>query len=85
MDSVLASISVVALIASLAAAGCAAEARLLDSKQDKAIETALVRGKLEMNCDKSTGTILSKKVTQPVKYGPRAGIERAEFSIGVKG
>jgi hypothetical protein len=79
------SFTLMLFIASLAAAGCATQAKFLDTKQDKAMETALVRARFEMNCQNATGTILSREVTQPALHGPRAGVERAEFTIGAEG
>jgi hypothetical protein len=66
-------------------AGCATQAQFLDSKQDLAVQTALTRGKFELNCPEAQGTVLSREVTQPVLRGPYPGVERAQFTIGVEG
>jgi len=73
------------LIASLAASGCVTQSQMLDAKQDKAMQTALGRGKFELNCPAATGTVISREVTQPALRGPWGGLEREEFTIGVDG
>lgn len=76
----------VLLIALLAGAGCATQAKFLDSKQDDAMQTAVARGRFELNCPAATGTILSRNVIQPRYQGPWVGaIQRAEYTIGVAG
>jgi len=75
-----------ALMAVLAAAGCATQAQFLDSKQAMAMQTAVSRGRFELNCPEATGTILSREVVQPVLQGPWVGgIQRGEFTVGVAG
>ncbi len=76
----------VALIATLALAGCASQAQFLEGKQAMAMQTAVTRGQFEMNCPAATGTLLSKEVVQPALQGPLvAGLQRAEFTVGVAG
>jgi hypothetical protein len=76
----------VALIATLALAGCASQAQFLEGKQAMAMQTAVSRGQFEMNCPAATGTLLSKEVVQPALQGPVvAGLQRAEFTVGVAG
>lgn len=76
----------VALLALLVGAGCVSQAQFLDSKQPMAIQTAVSRARFETNCPEATGAVLSREVTQPPVEGPRmAGIQRAEFTIGVSG
>ncbi len=76
----------VLLGAVLAAAGCATQAQFLDSKQEMATQTALNKGKFEMNCPEATPTLISREVIQPALQGPWVGgIQRAEFTIGVSG
>jgi hypothetical protein len=75
-----------ALIGILAAAGCTTQQQFLNSKQDMAMQTAVNRARFEMNCPEATGTVLSSEVTQPAIQGPFvAGIQRAQFTIGVAG
>jgi len=74
------------LIAALAAAGCQTQAQFLQSMEEQAMQTALARGKFEMNCPASTASVLSQEVIQPPLRGPYyVGPERAEFTIGVAG
>lgn len=67
-------------------AGCATPGQFLDSKQGMAVDTALQRGRFEMNCPEATGTVLSREVVQPPIQGPWVGgVQRAEFTVGVAG
>jgi hypothetical protein len=72
-------------VASLAATGCTTQTGMLDAKQDKAMQTALGRGKFELNCPGATATIISREVTQPALRGPWGGLERAEYTVGIDG
>ena len=80
-------LTLLALTAALVSAGCASQAQFLNSKQDLAVQTAVNRGRFEMNCPEASGTVLSREVVQPVLQGPfmAGGIQRAEFTIGVAG
>ena len=49
------------LVALLAVTGCATQTQLLDNKQSSALQTALNRGRFELNCPAATGTIISEK------------------------
>ena len=74
------------LVATVAVAGCATQTQMLDTKQDAAMQTALVRGKFDLSCPQATAQILSREVTQPAIQGPLdAGIQRAEYTVGVEG
>jgi hypothetical protein len=74
------------LVVALSAAGCQSNTQFLDAKQGTAIETALNRGRFELNCSAVTPTVLSREVVEPAIMGPRAyGIDRAEYTIGVSG
>jgi hypothetical protein len=74
------------LVATVAVAGCATQTQMLDTKQDAAMQTALVRGKFDLSCPQATAQILSREVTQPAIQGPfAAGIQRAEYTVGVEG
>src|SRR5262245_17759176 len=74
------------LIAALAAAGCQTQAKFLQSMEEQAMQTALARGKFELNCTAATASILSKEVVQPAIQGPYfMGPERAEYTVGVSG
>jgi hypothetical protein len=72
----------------LGVAGCATQEDFLNSKQDTAIQTAVERGKFELQCPSVSGTVLSREDVDRVSYGPwggRHGFEHAEFTIGVGG
>jgi len=78
------------LLLSLAAlvviAGCQSSAEMLAKMEPQAVQTAVNRGKFEMNCPSATGTILSKDVLQPAVQAVRfSGPERAEYTIGIAG
>jgi hypothetical protein len=74
------------LLLVLTVAGCASDQELLANQQDMAIQTALSRGKFELNCPAATGTVLSQETVQPVIRGPMVGgVERVQYTIGVAG
>ena len=74
------------LVAALGATACETNTQFLDANQGMAVETAVSRGKFEMNCSAVTPSVLSREVVEPVIVGPRAyGIDRAEYMIGVSG
>ncbi len=77
-----------ALIAGALLVGCASEPSFLDSKQGTAVDTALARGKFDMNCPAAQGSVLSRQFIQAPMTGPRmasVGVDRAEYTIGVQG
>ena len=69
--------------------GCATEAEFLAQIQPAAMNTALSRGKFELNCSDATASVLSKKMTyiNGVGVGMRgnSGYEWGEYTIGVRG
>jgi len=68
------------------AVGCATQNQVLAQRQDSATQTALERGRFELNCPSATATVLSKDFIQPAVQGPWvSGLERAEYTIGVAG
>jgi hypothetical protein len=72
--------------AAVAVAGCTSQAQMLANKQAMATQTALTRGKFELNCPAATASILSQEVTQPGVQGPLvSGIQRDEYTVGVEG
>jgi hypothetical protein len=76
----------VVLVVALAAAACESNTQFLDANQSKAVETAVSRGKFELNCPAVTPSVLSREVVEPALMGPRAyGIDRAEYTIGISG
>jgi len=80
------SITLLALGATLAVAGCASQSQFLASRQAMAVQTAVGRGQFELNCPQATGTVISQEVVQPALQGAWVGgIQRAEYTIGVAG
>ena len=66
--------------------GCATQKQLIAQKQDGAIETALQRGRFELNCPAATATVLSSDYIQPAVQGPwMGGLDRVEYTVGVAG
>ena len=76
-----------ALLAAVAtSAGCASQSQLLAQKQDTAMQTALQRGRFDLNCPTATGSVLSSDYIQPAVQGPWVnGLNRVEYTIGVAG
>ena len=67
-------------------AGCATQSQMLQAKQPAAIETALQRGRFDLNCPSAQGTVLSSDFIQPAVQGPWVnGLNRVEYTIGVEG
>jgi hypothetical protein len=66
---------------------CATEAETMQKLEPQAVQTAVNRGKFEMNCPTMTGEVISKDMLQPAFRGfyARGGPERAEYTIGVSG
>jgi len=80
------SVAWMALMAAAALAGCQSQSQMLASKQAMAMQTALSRGKFDLNCPQATAEVLSSEVTQPAIQGPWVtGVQRAEYTIGVSG
>ena len=74
------------VLCAVALAGCVSQAQFLDSKQGMAIQTASNRAQFELNCQETNATVISREVVQPALQGPFLnGIQRAEFTIGVRG
>ena len=70
----------------LLAIGCATQHQVLAQKQDTAVQSALERGRFDLNCPSATATVLSSDFIQPAVQGPWvAGLQRAEYTIGVAG
>jgi hypothetical protein len=80
------SVVLLAGIIILVMAGCATQSQFLNNKQGMAIDTALNRAKFDLNCPQVTPVLISREVVQPALEGPWVnGIQRAEYTIGVKG
>lgn len=69
-----------------AAVGCQTNAQFLTDNEAAAMRAAESRGRFELNCEDAKGTVLSEKVIEP-PVGPfgGGGIDRAEYTIGVRG
>jgi len=55
--------SFAALALSMIISACATEAQFLAQNAPSALNTALARGRFELNCTQATGMVLSQKVT----------------------
>lgn len=76
----------VALATVLAAAGCAGQQQQLTNRQGGAVESALQRGRFDLNCPAATATVLSQDYIQPAVQGPwLGGLTRLEYTVGVQG
>jgi hypothetical protein len=68
------------------ATGCATQSQQLASRQPAAVQTALERGRFDLNCPSATGTVLSQDYIQPAIQGPWVmGLNRVEYTVGVAG
>ena len=78
-----------ALALPLIISACATEAQFLAQNAPSALNTALTRGRFELNCPQATGTVLSQKVTYinglGMGMGGGGGYEWTEYTIGVRG
>jgi hypothetical protein len=79
-------IVVALLVAAGLTAGCATQQQMLSQRQPAAVQTALQRGRFDLNCPDATATVLSQDFIQPAIQGPWvAGLQRLEYTIGVEG
>ena len=75
------------LMGVLAAAACASQSSFLKSKEPTAVDTALARGRFDLNCPGAGASVLSEDYIQPAVEGRWAtsGVTRAEYTIGIEG
>jgi hypothetical protein len=67
-------------------AACASEQQMLANQQGTAVETALARGRFDLDCPNATAVVLSSDFIQPAIQGPFVeGLERLEYTVGVEG
>jgi hypothetical protein len=67
-------------------AGCATQQQMLQQRQPEAVQTALQRGRFDLNCQAATATVLSQDFIQPAIQGPWvSGLQRVEYTVGVEG
>jgi hypothetical protein len=81
-------VSLAVLVLPLLFSACATEAQFLAQTAPSALNTALARGRFELNCPNATGTVLSKKMTYINGVGigmGGGGYEWGEYTIGVRG
>lgn len=72
--------------ATAALTGCATQQQMLQAKQPVAVDTALARGRFDLNCPQATATVLSSDFIQPAIQGPWVnGLNRVEYTVGVEG
>ena len=75
----------VAALLALATA-CVSDQQVLAEQQGTALETALARGRFDLDCPTATGVLLSSDLIQPAIQGPWvSGVERLEYTVGVEG
>lgn len=75
-----------ALAAAVIATACATQSQQLDQRQDGAMQTALQRGRFDLNCPQATAVVLSRDYIQPAIQGPWvSGLQRVEYTVGVEG
>ncbi len=68
------------------ASSCASQQQQLTQRQDGAVQTALQRGRFDLNCPTATATVLSQDYIQPAIPGPWvSGLTRLEYTVGVAG
>jgi hypothetical protein len=77
----------VAISAALSiATACVSDQQVLAEEQGKAVETALTRGRFDLNCPTATSVLLSSDLIQPAIQGPWvSGVERLEYTVGIQG
>src|SRR5262245_44059683 len=75
------------LVVSTAMMGCATQQKQLQAKQETAVQTALQRGRFDLNCPSADATVLSRDYIQPAVQGPwvGVGVTRVEYTVGVAG
>jgi hypothetical protein len=78
-----------ALTLPMVISACVTESQFLAQNAPSALNTALARGRFELNCPQASGTVLSQKVTYinglGVGMGGGGGYEWTEYTIGVRG
>ena len=66
--------------------GCATQQQMLASGEASAMQTALARGRFDLNCPSATGVVLSSDFIEPAIQGPWVnGLQRLEYTIGIEG
>ena len=82
-------VGLAALVLPMMISACVTESQFLAQNAPSAMNTALARGRFELNCPQATGTVLSQKVTYinglGMGMGGGGGYEWTEYTIGVRG
>ena len=82
-------LGLVGLLLPMILSACATEAQFLAQNAPSALNTALARGRFELNCPQASGTVLSQKVTyingMGIGMAGGGGYEWTEYTIGVSG
>lgn len=71
--------------------GCSSTTSRLDEYQQAAIDVALQRARLDMSCPEATGTVVSRRETEPewkqssAPVSIQVGYSRAEYTIAIEG
>ncbi len=68
--------------AALTLAGCATQQQILQGMQPQAVESALARGRFDLQCPGAEASVLSQELMQPLFFGAP---ERGLYTIGVSG
>jgi len=81
-------VGLAALVLPLVMSACVTESQFLAQNAPSALNTAVTRGRFELNCPQASGTVLSQKVTYINGMGigmGGGGYEWTEYTIGVRG
>jgi len=82
-------VGLAALVLPMMVSACVTESQFLAQNAPSALNTALARGRFELNCPQASGTVLSQKVTyingMGIGMGGGGGYEWTEYTIGVRG
>jgi hypothetical protein len=82
-------VGLAALASPIILSACVTESQFLAQNAPSALNTALARGRFELNCPQASGTVLSQKVTyingMGIGMGGGGGYEWTEYTIGVRG
>lgn len=81
-------VGLAALALPIILSACVTESQFLAQNAPSALNTALARGRFELNCPQASGTVLSQKVTYINGMGVGmggGGYEWTEYTIGVRG
>jgi len=78
-------LSPLGLVAALFILACQTNLQFLTTRRTRAVDTALTEAYFEMDCPGEKGLLCPEVVRSALQGSAVAGIERAEFTIGVTG